>query len=305
MTKQKLVDDQKTDLNRFLESVGSYCPNLIYNPGRLRVIYHYTDLNGLQGIVGNHDLWLTHSRYSNDDEELIHGFEIVREAIEEAAARGTSRRYKEYLRHVTRLLDAHPPEGVYICCFCEKDNLLSQWRSYSANGTGVSIGFEPKGFSYFTGPDSPPSGLIRLWKVFYDRKIQKSLIADALKFAYRERDQRALSDVAQQAAEAIQFFIPTFKNQDFAEEQEIRLIFTPFPSSAVEPRFRVSRGMLIPYYSLQELDTNISKCPLPIRTVRLGPGVNKRLNLESTRMLLSRAGFQTVSVSCSDTPYRG
>ena len=57
-----------TALNEFLNFVGSYTVDLIYNPGDLTAIYHYTDLNGLKGIVDNHDLWLTHSRYSNDDE---------------------------------------------------------------------------------------------------------------------------------------------------------------------------------------------------------------------------------------------
>lgn len=305
MSEHSMIDDQKTDLNRFLGSVGSNCPNLIYNPGRLKVIHHYTDLNGLQGIVGNHDLWLTQSKYSNDADELTYGFGIVREVIEEASAGTKSSKFREFLRNVVQIFEIHPAEGVYVCCFCEKDNLLSQWRSYSANGAGVSIGFNPRGFSYITGSDSPPSGLVRLWKVFYERNTQKSLVRDALAFAYQERANRPVADVARQAADAIQFFIPTFKNPDFEEEQEIRLIFTPFPSSIVKPRFRVSRGMLIPYYSLQELDTNTSKCPLPMITVRIGPNVNNRLNFESTRMLLMKAGFPDVSVSCSDTPYRG
>ena len=79
-------------LDRFLNNVGSDSPNLIFSPGVLQAVYHYTDLNGLQGIVTNHDLWLTHSRYSNDDEELTHGFRIAREMIEamrlEAGDRG-------------------------------------------------------------------------------------------------------------------------------------------------------------------------------------------------------------------------
>ena len=305
MGKHIVKDDHKTELNRFLESVGTDCPNLIYNPGNLKVIYHYTDLNGLQGIVGTKDIWLTQSRYSNDDDELLHGIEVVRDAIRERAARARIHKYKEYLRLVAEIFRKPLAEAVYICCFCEVDNLLSQWRSYSANGTGVSIGFDPARFSYITGQDSPPSGLVRLWKVFYDRKIQKALVIDALEFAYRERSDRPLADVARQAAEAIQFFIPTFKNEDFEEEQEIRLIFTPFPSSAVGPRFRVSKGMLIPYYSLKELDTTPSKCSLPITNVRVGPSINKRLNMESTRMLLANAGYSEVRVVSSGTPYRG
>src|SRR5687767_2332937 len=70
-------------LNQFLESVKSYTEELIFGMGPRQALYHYTDLAGLQGIIQNHDLWLTHSRYSNDDEEITHGYRMVREVIEE------------------------------------------------------------------------------------------------------------------------------------------------------------------------------------------------------------------------------
>jgi hypothetical protein len=295
-------------LNRFLESVGSYTVDLIFNPGVLQTIHHYTDLNGLQGIVSNHDLWLTHSRYSNDDEELTHGYEIVKEVIEEIQANGKiSTKKKKYLTHVADILNIPMAEGVFICCFCEVDNLLSQWRSYGANGNGVSVGFKPDGFSYITGPDSPSSGLIRLWKVFYDRNTQKEIVRSALNFAFSDNTEPRLSAAirAQKAADAIQFFIPTFKNQDFKDENEIRLIYTPLPGSTVKPQFRIARGMLVPYYSLKELDGSPTPRHLPIKSVRIGPSVNKQLNLESATMLLDKAGYTEVVVNSSDTPYRG
>ncbi len=129
----------------------------------------------------------------------------------------------------------------------------------------------------------------------------------ALEFAYKDQTKRSLNiaERARQAADAIQFFIPTFKNQDFAEETEIRLIYTPYPNSVTKPQFRVSRGMLIPYYSLKELDASILPRLLPITSVRVGPSVNKHLNIESAKMLLTKAGYATVSVDSSDTPYRG
>src|SRR5215210_578604 len=167
-------------LNSFLESVGSYTMDLIYNPGDLTAIYHYTDLNGLRGIVDNHDLWLTHSRYSNDDEELTHGSQIVKKVIEEEFAGDTDRRRKKYLKDIDTIFNLPKAEGVYICCFCEEDNLLSQWRSYGANGTGVSLSLDPARFSYITGPDSPPSGLVRLWKVFYDEAVQSNIVRNAI-----------------------------------------------------------------------------------------------------------------------------
>jgi hypothetical protein len=294
-------------LDRFLNAVGSDSPNLIFYPGTLQAVYHYTDLNGLQGIVTNHDLWLTHSRYSNDDEELTHGFRIARETIEGMRSEASDRKRKYYLNRVADLFKVPSAEGAYICCFCEKNDLLSQWRSYSANGTGVSIGFNPMDFSYITGIDSPRSGLVRLWKVIYDRERQKSLVRNIIDFAYSDQSKPSMSlgKRAAQAADAIDFFIPTFKNQDFAEEQEIRLIFTPLPSASAKPQFRVSRGMLVPYYSLRELDGRTSPRTLPINSVRVGPSVNKTLNLESARMLLIKAGYNSVTVDGSATPYRG
>jgi hypothetical protein len=294
-----------TALNEFLNFVGSYTVDLIYNPGDLTAIYHYTDLNGLKGIVDNHDLWLTHSRYSNDDEEVTHGFQIVRKVIKEELANETDPARVDYLKTISAMFETPKPEGIYICCFCAKDNLLSQWRSYGANGSGVSLSFHPARFDYITGSDSPPSGLIRLWKVFYNEVTQSNIVQNAVSF-YWNKLTLPIEERVQQAVDAIQFFVPTFKNRDFEEEDEIRLIFTPFPDIPIKPQFRISRGMLIPYYSLKELSGSTSMArQLPILGVRIGPSANKQLNVESTEILLAKTGYIGISVDTSNTPYRG
>jgi hypothetical protein len=86
--------------------------------------------------------------------------------------------------------------------------------------------------------------------------------------------------LARKAADAIQFFIPTFKNPAFHEENEWRLIFTPSPGGAdialPKVKFRVGRSMLVPYYSLQDIRASpmspvVMPSLLPIVGVRLGP----------------------------------
>jgi hypothetical protein len=52
-------------LKPFLMSVSSYQQDLIF--GVTDRLFHYTDLGGFQGIISDHDLWLTHLRYSDDD----------------------------------------------------------------------------------------------------------------------------------------------------------------------------------------------------------------------------------------------
>ena len=44
-------------------------------------IYHYTDLNGLLGIVGSNSLWATHFSFLNDSNELIHGMNCLENAL--------------------------------------------------------------------------------------------------------------------------------------------------------------------------------------------------------------------------------
>jgi hypothetical protein len=146
---------------------------------------------------------------------------------------------------------------------------------------------------------------MRLWKVFYETEKQKSIVREAINFAFNDQNQPP-AERAPQAADAIQFFIPTFKNEGFSEEKECRLIFTPSPGFDKACQFRVSRGMLVPYYTLQTLfDKQQQLDKLPLIGVRVGPSANRRLNVESAVMVLDQAGYGHIPVDSSSTPYRG
>jgi hypothetical protein len=142
--------------------------------------------------------------------------------------------------------------------------------------------------------------------VFYKREIKEGIIEKAVDRIPELYPQASEEENARKASDAIHFFIPTFKNSDFVEEKERRLIFTPAPACKVAPRYRVARGMLVPYYSLRELrqSTNEMRELIPIKSVTVGPSVNKNLNVESVEMLLSQNDYLSVAVTASDTPYR-
>ena len=303
---QERPDVDIGSLTAFLDSLQSYSVDLVLNLQHGQSLYYYTDLGGLLGIVQHHDLWLTHSRYSNDDEEMTHGHKVVANVIRaELAKADASAERIAYLKRLAELVEKPMPEGVYICCFCNKDNLLSQWRGYGANGTGVSLEFDPLSFSSMTGSECQ-HGLLRFWKVFYKPETQTRIITAAINFIPDQNIGQPSEVLARKAADAIQFFIPTFKNADFSEEEEWRLIFTPQPACPVKPRFRVARNMLVPYYLLKDLSPHIPPSQaLLVRGVLIGPSVQKMLNVESVRMILAQTGYTTVPVKASETPYRG
>jgi len=298
--------DDILSLQAFTDQIGSKSNYLVQEySGEL---YHYTDLNALIGIIGNHDLWLTNSRFSNDENELNHGYDIARKVIKEKKEASNDSVFRKYCDRVDSLLN-EPPQGVYICCFCERNNLLSQWRSYGENGSGVSIGFDPVGFTRFTGPDLPLDefGLMRLWKVYYDDLIKQNIVEQALEIIPEMHPGETEEYKAQKAAEAIHFFLPTFKNKDFEEEDERRLIFTPSKNCQVKPTYRFKRQMLVPYFSLNSIVksnyTQVEK--LPVNRITVGPGVRKQINKESIEMLVHNNGYENVIVDVSETPYRG
>ncbi|HVN58747.1 MAG TPA: DUF2971 domain-containing protein [Bacteroidales bacterium] len=302
------VDDIQS-LNDFIEQIGSISKYLVQEfSGEL---YHYTNLEALIGIVQKHDLWLTNSRFSNDETELNHGYEIAREVINRHKQTKTSTEMARYYGLVESLL-RNPPQGVYICCFCERNNLLSQWRSYGENGTGVSIGFNPTGFQRFTGPDlsTEQYGLMRLWKVYYDDQVKEKIVAQALELIPEMHKGKSIELQAQKAAEAIHFFLPTFKNKDFVDEDERRLIFTPSKNCSVKPLYRYRRQMLVPYFSLNSLvnqnnQNNQNPCRLPIKSVMVGPSERKQINKESIELLMHNNNYGDADIEVSDTPYRG
>jgi len=302
--RKSFVDLQQ--LKAFLSSINSVAPSFIFGPANGEPLFHYTDLGGVHGIVGKGDLWLSNSRYSNDDEELTRGYRTAEDEIEAARKeRQDDQQWQSYLTSVAGLLAKPADEGVYICCFCKRDNLLSQWRGYAANGNGVSIQFIPSGFGNIAGFDSPLGGLMRLWRVFYEPATQAEIIRDALRFAFDSQPPLPLDDRAQRAADAITFFIPTFKNKDFEDEDEWRLIFTPPPNCSVKPLFRVARNMLVPYYSLKDLLSHSSAdFRLPVSGILIGPSAQKSLNAASVQALVYAAGYD-FDVRISDTPWRG
>ncbi|MCX2944386.1 hypothetical protein ORG37_14910 [Rahnella perminowiae] len=45
-------------------------------------IFHYTDLNGLKGIIESGSLWATHFSFLNDSNELIHRMNCLENALQ-------------------------------------------------------------------------------------------------------------------------------------------------------------------------------------------------------------------------------
>lgn len=266
-------------------------------------VTHYTDLAGLQGIIEKKELWLSNAAFLNDREELNHGIKQAKKVLatilgrtEDAAAKGR----RGLVEGIAKDLDGFLPPEAYITCFCEEQDLLSQWRGYGAR-QGVSITFETEALVELFEPKGA-----QLHRVQYGtsaaRKHLQSEITSAFPdliddFDYLMGD---LSDAEIRAKfkDLMTTLVPRFKHLGFSEENEWRLIvIDPLKSKL---KFRPRSQLMLPYIILSDDGNQI----LPITKITIGPGIQDEAVLKSIGFFLSFHGYDYGLVSQSNTPYR-
>jgi hypothetical protein len=190
---------------------------------------------------------------------------------------------------------------VFVSCFCEHDNLLSQWRGYGGD-TGIAIGFSREEVS-------KKFGFSRLEKVSYSRQDQTRIFELLFDVALRQftknvttANEAVLVELYSERMRILtEFLLPIFKDFSFSEENEWRLVTSlshPYPMS--EWNFRPRNGNLVPYLEV----TCDGPSKLPIRFINIGPSQNQSNLLASIPKLLARYDYHDVQVNYSRTPFR-
>src|SRR5258708_1877548 len=252
---------------------------------------HYTTADGLHGIIENGNLWASGAYYLNDSSEIDYGCQLFCEILTKAIADEERDPVSKSIFEEAK--KAFEPSGemeslirrTYVACFCERDNLLSQWRTYGQSG-GYAIIFplnELRGAMTVTDHYHT-----ELHRVIYDRQIQTllfQLVMDDLISVLNDESVRQLwksYGPAERHLFSLSFntFLQTlalneivrFKDPAFEEEREWRLAVRPMSRNRNDQelkhlKFRTARGMAVPYLELRPKTGAL----LPITSVRYGP----------------------------------
>ncbi|MDO8878680.1 MAG: DUF2971 domain-containing protein [Pseudolabrys sp.] len=206
-------------------------------------------------------------------------------------------------------LIAHP----VICSFSKDPDVLSQWRAYANDGTGVAIGFTGNALK------SLPAMLL---EVEYNREKQLSGMMQtliAIYLAEAERNHSRGEDFVQMCGQLALFKI-AYKNPAFAEEKEVRSVHlltvkkdndmprleddgglvdgkTEVPGQPV--KYRTYRDGLIAYI---DLPIPLDVTPQPVRELWVGP---KNPNWVGNFLyMMSTYGFKDYEIHQSAATYR-
>lgn len=268
-------------------------------------LHHYTSGQGLFGILNSGEVHCTNILYMNDSSEMDYGRALASSLLDDAAERVVEP-IRRLLPAIRRSLEM-PDFQYFVSCFCEKPDLLSQWRAYGAQSAGYCIGFAAEDLRKVL-PE-----YAELVRVMYDPQEQEKVLRHAFRhyvttaerccanYPGHPRLEEALGRWAAATSNFLGRLLARMKSPAFEEEREWRVIIIRFTFDQGKVRFRVApSGIFIPYFPFFFKKDGVKA----VREVRHGPTVNPTLAVRSAGGLLNHLGYTDVKLSGSAIPLR-
>lgn len=230
-------------------------------------LYHYTSIDAFLGMVKNRDgqgeLRATHYAYLSDYSEIRHGLAVIGRSSERwvnsirFGAQADETTWKIATYALRWLLDDFPlGRQLFVCCFSERGNLLSQWRAYTRPNKGLCLRFDRERLTAFMARHGF-DGCRCEYLPEYQENQRYHFMSWMLKAA-KEADESlsSASDPQQHYYEVFDKFTDPIlrtavgiKHDAFVEEAEFRFVSRNLSAKELIVRVKVREGAssLIPY----------------------------------------------------------
>lgn len=258
-----------------------------------KIIYHYTDINGLLGVIVTGKIWATHISRLNDSSEYHHGINVAADCVRNAMPASSKPLVEKILSEFQKI-------ETYVASYSTKHDLLSQWRSYSGGKVGYCLGLATDGIA--TLDDSTPL----LEAVIYKDSLAQQVISRMVGRVdeYLQNNQFGEVEVGfliGMVGSTLANLACTIKHPTFEEENEYRQFYQPGTTSLqLETKFRNGRFGLTPYVEVPFIEEG----RLPLRSITIGPCQEAELEMHTVNTLLGRHLYENVEILVSEIPLR-
>lgn len=263
-------------------------------------LFHYTDGNGLMGILGREaSIRFSDVLFVNDGSEIFYGIQLFDSVLEDFL-QGKSDRDKRFAHKVSEVIREHwKSHRAVIFCLSEENNLLNQWRDYGKGVVSYSIEIDVP--SFVRAADC--SFRTILFKMIYDRQKQTEILLDLISNLYNmmsklyddnfietDDDETILSF---SCALQINWLLYRFKNPAFVAEREWRFMsdISRMPPEGIK-HFKDSGLGVVPYYEWRLSDKTAK---LPVKSVIVGPSPFAQVSHFALDIFLESMGYKIPS----------
>lgn len=231
------------------------------------LFYHYTNVAGAFSILRSRSFWMTDYRFLNDKHELLHGYKLFLNGLDERSRKAVESAFfwhGRFTHHCVLSLSRSP-------------RILSQWRAYANDGTGIALGFSEE-ILKFASIELKPCHYESHEVYAATLNENHKVLVDKISTAREEN--LADNDFADWVRENGKLICPlirdliALKNPAFAEEQEVRAIRSV---EYGEASVRVSGALLVPYVETKFLPSHSdekSSTTVAAQEIWLGPKCN-------------------------------
>jgi hypothetical protein len=258
-------------------------------------LWHYTDANGLFGIVASGRLRFGDAQFLNDRTEQAYGRDVLKEVFAERC-----RKFPDdtLLRDLKDHVDTERSwERLYLCSFSAMRDSISQWQRYGADGSGYCIGFDREALDDVLDFDD-----VDRVRMIYDTHEQREFLLRHVTSAIKKY-RRAVSDTpdadlpspydAVFTSGGVDYATLQLKNPCFRDELEWRCYVevNQFELlSGFEEEYAV-RGIYIqPFLEYPRLRRRRTAARLPITGVICGPRLDKYIAVPTAERFLKAHG---------------
>ena len=267
-------------------------------------LIHYTNADGLLGILNSKEIWATDATYLNDYQELLYAKRMIADYLQvlcdhsqwEPDFKITSGE-KKLMRTYVRLFRTlrYIPE-VFVASFSRAYDSLSQWREYGGYNVAVSS-------AALRSCAHRVQGL--LVRCVYRESMQMDLVKLLVREMILEYRKREDDDFLREhmVANLLCRLGSLLKHPSFEEEAEWRIVM-PYSPELDRVEFRRSGRRVVPYVKVdieEALKTRVDNPTLP--KIGMGPGSDGVTDFTVRRLTKKTLGFEAYSPR-SDTPYR-
>jgi hypothetical protein len=308
------------------------------------VLYHYTNQQGLLGIISSGQIWASHIRYLNDTKEYFAGRSFIGRIA--SVMKELNYADEETAKTVDDTLKLIDTFDIYVTSFskAEEGDSLNLWRAYAHSIPGFSIGFDAENLKTFLRPvkndaqvGRPEIGglfgvqyvpelgddfrikkeilwlaqlvrtiILALKKANFDPALMKGLSVTEVASEIRE----SMNEYAKSAI-FLAMLLPLLKHDGFAGEQENRLVRIRAKDDGFEHcsdiGFHPGQSSNVPH-----LAVGLPPMELGIRRIVVGPCPDPDWAVHAVEMLLTKNRIKVrrnalaggIEVVPSKIPYR-
>lgn len=297
----------------------------------LRVLCHYTDSSGLDGILKSGTFWATNVAYLNDPHEFQFAYRELEDMIRRGQHGLDAAHAGAFLEGIRTGGHDHELVRTFVISFSSRSDDLSQFRAYSDDTRGYCLEFDPceliQGLNGYIEHSS--AEYLTLRRVRYgknDLAESHTRAINELKRCIRDLSQTASSSALLSAVRAFGMDFHdylreagvVFKQAGYRNEEEYRVVLDVLGLSEVLPcyldeklavRFRGS--LPVPYIPFQFLSKPQGKGyfverdhKAGLRGIVVGPGLDYQLARTGLFYLLRQNGLVDVDIRPSQSSYR-